>query len=138
MPAISIDSRREMIDVSTMGHHVPDPKWSAIDAHGHVHRFEGNVLPSLEWVVTATYWCDTCRDEHEEGEWRCRICAGVVEPHYDFTGPQHLQVPGLAEITLSIDGREYPITPDEAESLRGLDGDALVQAAAKIAAMREP
>jgi hypothetical protein len=137
MSNISIEMNREIIDVPTRGSHVPDPGWSHTDSHGHVHRFAARELPTLEWVVTGIYWCDECRDEHEEGEWRCRICGDVVEPHYNFTGPEMLHIPGLVDYTLRIDGRSYWLTAEEASSLQGLEREALIARVTEIAATKD-
>lgn len=126
-----------MIDVTTRGHHVPDPEWSHFDSNGHEHRFEASGdLPTLEWVVTYTYWCEMCRDEHEEGEWRCRLCGDTVEPRYGFTGPQTHMVPGLAEAILTVNGREYQLSP-EVQQFNGLSAEALRERALALAHERE-
>jgi len=136
VPTVSIEFRRDIVDISTRGHHIADPKWSTEDTHGHVHRFVGEALSTLEWVVSGTHWCDTCSDDHEEGEWHCRICGDRIEPHYNFTGPYHEQIPELATTVLWLDQEPYPITMDDAASLRKLEGDALVEAAKRLATMR--
>lgn len=82
-----IDSRPVMQDVTP--NYEPDPDWSYTDPAGHAHRWvakDGDPLwwsgsvPTVESVVTDSYWCDDCRDYHEESELRCRECGAVVEP----------------------------------------------------------
>lgn len=122
----------------TRGRHVPDPSWSHVDAHGHEHRFAGSDLPTLEWVVTGAYWCEMCWDEHEEGEWRCRQCGDVVEPRYGWSGEETHYVPGLMEAVLTVDGREIPVTVEEARALLELNDEARRERAVAIArAFRE-
>lgn len=111
-PRYSIEFSQEEIRSTTLGRHELAPGWRYVDDAGHVHAG----YDSLEWVGTSTYWCDTCRDEHEEGEYRCRLCAEVVEPEYVFTGPQAEVVPGLRTVTLRLDdGRAWFLSGDEAE-----------------------
>lgn len=119
-----------------MGHHVPDPEWSNVDAHGHEHHFEGDELPTLDWVVTDVYWCETCRDEHEEGEWRCRVCGDVVEPRWGWSGEQRFHLPGLAEWILHVNDHEIRLAPEEAAELQSLSAVALQERALRVAAER--
>jgi hypothetical protein len=144
MSEISIEIRRDVETVTSMGHHVPDTSWAETDSHGHVHSFDkSGELPSLVWTVTDTYWCEECRDEHEEGEWRCRLCDDVVAPKYGWKGPYSIPVPGLWEVIATVDGETFPVplTVADIEELRSLSGDAFLarcQELAKTAATREP
>lgn len=112
-----IEFNQEMREFSTMGGHVPNPQWSHTDAAGHVHRFEGNLIPTVEWVVTATFWCPDCREDHDEGEYRCRECGQRVDPGYNWEGPQTVSRPGRVTITLHQDGQSAEITEKEANAL---------------------
>lgn len=69
----------------------PDPDWVFTDPAGHEHsyaRTRGTNLwgrPRLDCltvhtVVTATWWCADCRDEHEDREVRCVSCDAPVTP----------------------------------------------------------
>lgn len=106
----SLEVRRDVQTFWTSGHHVLDPKWKTTDESGHVH----SSLDLLEWVVTGTYWCDSCHDEHEEGEYRCRLCGEVVEPSYVWTGEESFTVPGLTDVILRMDdGRSFFLRGEE-------------------------
>lgn len=103
---------RETVDVSTRGHHELDPAWSYTDPAGHVHI----AIDSLEWIVTGTYWCEECRDEHEAGEYRCRLCGAVVEPRWVWKDTAGIAqyAPGLLLVTLTTeDGRIFVLSSDE-------------------------
>jgi len=134
---------QEPIRIDSMGRHVGDPRWIDVDSHGHEHRFDGNELPTLEWVVTDTYWCGDCCDEHETGEWRCRKCAAVVKPHWNFTGPLTEYIPGLRDVKVFTRDTELPglratyfLRFDEADAVFAA-GDRLAEAH-KIVAARDP
>jgi hypothetical protein len=63
----------------------PDPNWRAADSNGHEHAAtttgSGRVTyPTLEAVVGEPYWCEDCRDEHQDTWYECRICREKVEP----------------------------------------------------------
>lgn len=120
---IEIRQEREAIQVSSIGSHVADPTWVHVDSQGHEHRFVGRDIPTVEWAITRTYWCEDCRDEHDEGEYRCVKCGEVVEPRWNFTGPQTMMVPGLLTITIVVDGEERILDADEMEEFEKLDAD---------------
>lgn len=130
----TIELSRQMMRVESLyGHHELDPKWSYTDPAGHVHT----TLDTLEWVVTSTYWCDSCCDEHDEGEYRCRLCAAVVEPSYVFKGPDVAFVPGLVEGKLRMaDGRTFWLRGDEMK-IPWVDGKPSPEWLARVTA-REP
>lgn len=61
----------------------PDPTWQFIDAQGHGHFMADNPAnryPTLVWTITRTYYCADCQDEHDEGEYRCRLCGEAIQP----------------------------------------------------------
>jgi len=114
LPMISIEFHREEIPVETMHPEmVPDEKWRFVDANGHGHFWEGEDLPTLEWVVTGAEWYG---DEYESweveiGEYRCRLCGEVIEPkRLAKYGPKFL--PGLATFTVSINGESFILTEE--------------------------
>jgi len=112
---------REAIPYRERGHHELKSDWTYTDENGHVHTS----LASLEWVVTGAYWCDDCRDEHDEGEWRCRECAAVVEPQYVWKDTSQVThyIPGLADVKLEFDdGRGYLLRGDEQQFQLDADG----------------
>lgn len=63
-----------------------DPDWRVVDKQGHEHCWHfrqaghGASLPSLVWKIDETYWCDSCRDEHETGHYECKKCGEEVKP----------------------------------------------------------
>lgn len=111
---LTIDTPVETVWSS--GHHELAKNWRHTDGHGHTH----SSLETLEWVLTGTYWCETCLDEHDEGEYRCRVCSDVVEPLWTFTGPYSFPVRGLTTAMLrTYDGqmrRTWIVRPDEYET----------------------
>lgn len=142
-PQVTLEARRDVVDVSTSGHHVPDPGWSHTDSHGHEHRFVDGELPTLHTVVTNTYWCDSCSDEHQEEELRCRDCEEKVEPRWKWSGEQRITVPGLAQLTATILypyglARSVWLTQDEFEELHALDGAPRITRAIEIADAKNP
>lgn len=123
----SVALERDLIQVSVGMSHEPDEKWSYRDAAGHVHRFEGSELPTLEWVVTDTYWCAECRDDHEEGEYRCKVCAQPVNPRYRTVGPTTKAIPGRTRIVLEPrDSPNFEISSEELEEIKR-DGEEAVE-----------
>lgn len=90
-----------------------DEDWRFTDAAGHEHAWHDSLAdhyPTLRWVTDRTYWCEGCRDEHEEGHLECRICGEHVRP--GITGPGVKHMSGLT--SYYIDGE--PVTQAEAEA----------------------
>lgn len=144
---LDIEVSQDVTTQWTRGHHVPDRSWTHVDSHGHEHAFFGSDLPTLEWVITRTYWCEECRDEHEEGKWRCRQCGDVVSPVWLHTGPYSFLVPGLREVAIVVRRlgvvETYLLRGDEAhELLNAVPGDRmrpeLERRARAIVARRDP
>jgi hypothetical protein len=110
----SIEIERQMVDVTSMDPTRPDPDWEVKDLKGHVHRYgDGFSLPTLEWVVTLTWWCEDCNDEHDEGEWRCVQCGEPIKPgRRPVSGRQ--MVPG--RIDVKVNG-EYPESQEQSDRL---------------------
>lgn len=103
----------EPVTVNTLGGPAPDPDWTFTDAEGHEHRaYPGDsdkpTWPTLKWVVDRTYWCEDCRDEHEEGHYACAICGEAIEPGMVRKGPETLTRPGRT--TFRING--VPVTEE--------------------------
>lgn len=88
----------------------PRKSWRFTDAAGHVHRWrEGpDAYPTLTPVGDGLYWCEDCRDEHEDSHLECRWCGERITP--EVTGPVTEQIPGMLEYYL--DGKA--ITPEHA------------------------
>ena len=72
---------RHLIDVTCLGGR-PDPDWFWDDSHGHRHSWDGNDLPTLEWVIDRPIHFDPEDGEEypEEGHYACKICGELVEP----------------------------------------------------------
>lgn len=77
-----------------------DPDWTWIDPAGHTHDAR---LKKAVWKIVRVWWCEDCRDEHEDHELVCRYCSAKVKPRYvpDYDQPTH--IPGLKEATLDVD-----------------------------------
>lgn len=63
----------------------PDPEWRGVDSNGHEHYAvksgrRRTTYPTLEEAVGEPYWCDDCRDEHQDTWYECRICHEKVVP----------------------------------------------------------
>lgn len=109
----------------------PDPDWLFTDAAGHSHRWvapdgeevwwSGRV-PTLERVVTGSYWCDDCHDSHERSELRCIQCGEVVTPKY-VSPVLRRQIVRWYE----LDPFEFhvPVDGDVAHVVAGLDGETI-------------
>lgn len=115
LPLISIEVEREEIPVQNLSPRwVPDEKWRYVDKQGHGHFYEGEELPTLEWVVTGTQWVgdEYGGDEYEVGEWRCRLCGEVIKPaeRAEYGPPS---IPGLTTFYVTINNETFPLTPEE-------------------------
>lgn len=88
---------QETTTFTTLGGPAPDPKWAFTDRQGHRHvaGTRSERWPTLRWVVDKTYWCDLCRDEHQEGHYECRECGQAIEPGMIHKGPETVTVPTL-------------------------------------------
>jgi hypothetical protein len=110
-----LEMRREPIDV-TSGLPTMDPDWRYTDKQGHGHYYDRSTptyYPTLVTVVDGTYWCDTCREEHEETHLECPICGETVVPGTRPPSAFREFVPGPAEYFL--DG--VPISPERYREL---------------------
>lgn len=96
---MTLEVTQEPVQVTTRGYHAVVPDWTFTDAHGHLHDAS---LETCEWVVVSTYWCDDCRDDHDESELRCRQCGELIVPQRRWTGEQTELLPGLRTITLTV------------------------------------
>lgn len=113
-PTISVKMDREEIPLRSMAPtKVPDEKWRYIDTQGHGHFWEGSDLPTLKWVVTGKTWVGDEYDgyEIEIGEYRCHLCAEVVEPRKRVTyEPPAL---GPATFIVAVDGEDFVLSEDQ-------------------------
>lgn len=106
-PEFHIAVNVEPITLSWMAGTVPDPEWVWEDDRGHEHRAErsgeGSVTyPTLVWVVTKSWWCEDCRDMHDEGEYRCKLCKQTVKPRTKYRPAGSKTVPGRRTIELTV------------------------------------
>ncbi len=97
----ALELERDIIVIESI-YPEPDPDWTFIDEVGHHHDAS---RATLDWVVTRTYWCEGCEDEHEDGEWRCRQCGEVIHP--GTRSPQSRALPGLLKGTLTATWEEH-------------------------------
>lgn len=129
-PSFSVEINREEIAVDTMiPTKVPDEKWRYVDMNGHGHFWQGDKLPTLEWVVTGTEWVgdEYGGEEYDVGEYRCLLCAEVVEPGRRVTY-EPTSIPGPTQVTVTISDESFTVTTDEyaasliawREALRGI------------------
>jgi len=135
-PMVGIEFEHESIPVDTLHpSKVPDEKWRFVDANGHGHFWEGKNLPTLEWVVTGTRWVGDEYEttEYEVGEYRCRLCAEVVEPKKRVEyGPKFIS--GMATFTVTINDERFVLSEDQyADSV-----EHWAKGLREIAAGREP
>ena len=117
MEGVTLELNREPIKYTTMNPYERDPNWTYTDRNDHAHDAS---LETLEWIVTRRYWCEGCRDEHEEGEYRCRLCGEVVATGSRYVGHAHY-LPGLLKGVLTIERgslvEKYWLRPAELQSL---------------------
>jgi hypothetical protein len=88
-----------------------DANWKFTDAAGHAHYCDYDAAvhyPTLREVSDGTWWCGSCRDEHEDTHLECRACGEPVKP--GMTGPGTKWLPGPRYYW--IDG--VPATPEQA------------------------
>ncbi len=90
---------RDVIDVTSISPR-PDPNWVYVDGHGHEHRMYDGVWSTLRRVVTSSYWCPDCGDEHEASHWACAVCGEPVQPGMVGPGLAREFVPGRARYWL--------------------------------------
>jgi hypothetical protein len=110
------DSGGRVLTVTNESHRVDylsdiDANWVFTDGAGHVHRCDYDAAdhyPTLRAVPEGPYWCEGCRDEHEDTHLECRRCGEVIRP--GMTGPGTKWLPGPAEYL--IDG--VPVSQEQA------------------------
>jgi hypothetical protein len=98
-----------------------NPNWRYTDEAGHEHRWTGDGYPTLRWVTDFTYWCQDCRDDHEDGHRECLICGEHIVPGTRLHRyPRYIAGPWRVDLAYD-DGRsrrQYGIVnPDDAEAL---------------------
>jgi hypothetical protein len=116
-PMISVSVDREEIETFSFSQQikVPDEKWRLLDKQGHGHFWAkgGKELPTLEWIVTGT---EVYGDEYESyevevGEYRCKLCAEVIEPGHRMETPKPIL--GPTTVTLEVNGETFRLTEEE-------------------------
>jgi hypothetical protein len=113
---MELRAETERIDVTSALPYA-DEKWTYTDRHGHQHRYDHG-YPTLVWIVDETYWCDDCRDEHEEGHYQCPLCGEHIEP--GMAGPDLYRryIPGMTTYYLN----DEEISEAEYQRLAALQG----------------
>ena len=84
-----------------------DLAWCYSDKAGHEHRWDGEQLPTLRWVVDEPEGIDSEGEEWpEQGHWECALCDERVEPGYvvEYPAGSVVQIPGMQHYF--IDGKE--------------------------------
>ncbi len=119
-PVFSVSVERDMISVDVIHRvKVPDPDWRYIDKKGHGHFWKKTKLPTMKQVVVGTQWVGDEYDgeEYEIKEWRCKLCDETIDPGMkDETPPT--KVPGPTTVTITVQDREYRLSPEQyAESI---------------------
>jgi hypothetical protein len=97
----------------------PDPRWRHTDAAGHEHTTVDGRWPTLDWVVDEVYWCEECRDNHEDGHYRCARCGEAVDP--GTIVDRTTRIRGLSETTLRVRGRSFQ--PDQEVAIAFADSN---------------
>jgi hypothetical protein len=125
-PMFSVSIEREDIAVDVMRSiTVPDEKWTFVDKKGHGHFWKlfskkPSIIPTCEYVQVGTEWVG---DEYEAEEipimeWHCKECSERIQPGYRQEQPP-THVPGPTWVTITMEGHEYVLTPEQyAESVK--------------------
>ena len=71
------------------------------DKAGH-RPYYSDAYPTLVWPVSAVSWCDDCRDEHDEGDYKCIQCSEIVVPGFRGPSPWRSFEPGLRSPNLTL------------------------------------
>jgi len=103
---------RDVINVSYLSD--IDANWRYTDTRGHHHYCDYDApdhYPTLREVTDQTWWCDDCRDEHEDTHLECRQCGEHITP--GMTGPGTKLIPGRVEYTFNGE----PVTPERAQQI---------------------
>ena len=107
-PDFTVEIDREVINMEFL-YPERDPDWTYTDKAGHHHDAK---LATCEVVVTRTYWCEDCQDEHEESELRCKECGEVINPGTRTALPK--QIPGLTHGTITTrDGKKFLLLAED-------------------------
>lgn len=120
--AVSISQDAELIRGREQ--YVPET-WRWTDPAGHTHDAS---LDTAHWVVTGTYWCEDCRDEHDESELRCKQCGAVVRPPWQWRYTEHILrglVDGRATVKTyrgagTFETKTYLLTSEQIDGFRGV------------------
>jgi hypothetical protein len=87
--------------VYTLGTNKPDPEWEHTDDVGHVHRWYGDEIPTTKLIIDP-YWCPECNEHHDRSTRVCLWCSDEIMPATISTGPGHVWVEGLKELTAIV------------------------------------
>lgn len=106
----------------------PDLNWRYTDERGHEHHYD-NGYPTLETVVTGTWWCQDCHEEHAETALACRQCGEHITPGTKPPSPFPTYVQGPSSWSVEV-GRFYPLRTELDVEVGGMAGRATVVEAA--------
>ena len=83
----------------------PDPNWVYTDKEGHRHyRDDEGKYPTLHTETTDSWWCEDCREHHEEYELVCNLCYEKVTPGTRPPSPFGTMIPTYKDIRLKAHG----------------------------------
>lgn len=80
-PVGQLSAYVDMVEVTDLGPK-PDRGWTYTDKQGHDHYYDGYPVPypTLVDVSDGVYWCEDCRDDHDDGHLECRVCGEHISP----------------------------------------------------------
>jgi len=119
----------EPITVTTAGGPATDPDWTYTDKAGHKHYAYPEEpgkprWPTLKNVVDRTYWCEECRDEHEESHYECSICGEVIEPGMIHKGPETKTLQGPTTLLINDIPVSQEVWDEAIEIARSVEHEA--------------
>lgn len=127
----AVESSQESIEVTSSGPR-PDPTWSHVDAAGHLHRWKGHDLPTLESLPDGEpYWCETCQEVHQDTVLGCSQCGEAITPAMLGPSEQREFIPGRVSGRLVVlengSRRVWHLNAGEAEALAGEQPEAALE-----------
>ena len=101
----------------------PDPTWVYEDAEGHGHfwaltSYDHYWVPTTEYKIVASYWCEHCNEVHETGHQVCRDCGEVIQPG-TRPGPRTKRIAGTTVTEITV----HANIPDHREVEVVIEGD---------------
>ncbi len=103
---------RERIEITSLSPR-QDKDWVHIDHQRHEHRWLDDGYPTLVGVTDRIYWCEDCRDEHEDTHLECAICGEHIVPGTVGPSPFREYMPGPTSYYLD----DEPISEEQAHEI---------------------